>query len=216
MKNVSRQLNIPIENIQICKSAPGKRILAKIFDGFIETAILIVLVLSFVKVFEINKITDIITLNKELILFATIYQIIILILNLIIPVVLEGRTIGKLITNIRIIHIDGNVGNIIIYLVRQSFFTVIALLGQIQVLANLSRGILIIIYIICFIEIFSNEYGRTIQDRFARTMVVDNAIWLKYREKAFYEMDHPTPFLEESSTTETLDNEAMPNAIEAL
>ena len=202
-----RPLLIPKENLVICKADPGTRIWGKLVDTAIDAALLVVLIMIFINQ---NSISALNQSSNTFTILIVVYQVISLFLNLIVPVLTKGQTLGKMAAKTRMIHIDGNAGNIIIYLVRQSFFTVIALLGQIDGLANVVQGVLIIIYIILIIGIFSDEHGRTLQDKFAKTIVVNDNIYKTYREKAFHEIDHPLPILNESNDEERQEGETTP------
>jgi len=205
---LTRPLNIPKIDLIVCKVPSGSRIIAKLIDTGIDAILLIALVSIFLNRININNLNE---SANILTILLVIYQVISLFLNLIVPVLTKGQTLGKMAMSIRIIHMDGNPGNIIVYLIRQSFFTVIALIGQINGLENIVQGVLIIIYLILLIGISTDEYGRTIQDKFARTMVVNDEAYKKYREKAFEEIDHPTPLFDESNSEETLEGETMPD-----
>ncbi|AIO19120.1 RDD family protein [Candidatus Izimaplasma bacterium HR1] len=194
-KDLTRQLYIEPNHLEIAKSNPWSRVGGSLADGFIELVVLGILISLFFTISNTGTIEDIAKYATTLIV---IYQVISLFLNLIVPVLTKGQTLGKMAARTRIISFDGNTGNIIIYLVRQSFFTVIALLAQIEAISTPVSFALFIVYIICFVLLFGDSHGRTLQDRFARTMVVDDKVWQEYRERAFYEIDNPELFIKEN------------------
>ncbi len=202
--NLTRSLKIPQKNLVVCKAEPWSRIWGKIIDSLIESGFLVIIILI---IFDLIKETSLNESTRIITILFVIYQVFSLFLNLIVPTITKGQTLGKMAMKTRIIHVDGDAANIIIYLIRQSFFTVIALVGQIDVLSELANGALFIIYIICVIGIFSDEHGRTLQDKFAKTIVVNDNTYKTYREKAFHEIDHPMPEFVESNQDETLYNE---------
>ena len=134
--------------------------------------------------------------NNNLQLYTLIiYSIIAFFLNLIVTVITKGQTIGKLALKTRIISLDGNIGNLIIYLVRQSFYTILSLLSQIAILATAMSSITFAVNIACFVQIFADSHGRTLQDMFAKTIVVNDSIYQEFRRRRFYEIDHPEEFV---------------------
>lgn len=197
---LTRKLNINKEDLKIVKAQPSSRVFAKMLDGFIEVAFLVILVIIFIDSFNINDVESNSTLLTVIIIVSQVFS---LCINLIIPTLTKGQTIGKMALKIRIIHIDGNQANILIYLVRQSFFSIIALLGQITFLMEIANGILLIIYFICFVGLLTEELGRTLQDYFAKTIVVDDQNYKTYRKKRFHEIDNPLPVFDESSILES-------------
>ena len=188
-----RPLDIDPSHLEVAKPNPWSRVGGKLVDNFIESTIAGVLLALFVIIIHNTTTTNI---DDYATVILVVYQVISLFLNLIVPVLTKGQTIGKMAAKTRVVSYDGNVANIIIYLVRQSFFTVIALLIQVNAISTIALVAYGIVYVICTIQLFADNAGRTLQDRFARTMVVDNLIWKQYREKAFFEMDHPELFVD--------------------
>lgn len=192
-EQLNRKLPITYDELVVCKSNAKKRIGAKVIDVFIEIIIVVLLlvVMYLQSTYNIHE-----EMLNNIPTYFTIYAITTFFLNLIVPVLTQGQTIGKLLVHTRIISIDGNMANLVIYLVRQSFFTVLAVLGQITILTEAMNTITLVVYFACFVQIFAESHGRTLQDMFAKTIVVDDGIYLEFRRRRFYELDHPLEFIQ--------------------
>lgn len=206
MYPLERELPITLEELKVCKSSPGSRIGGAILDFIIEFAIMFTIVFIFM-IITYNANPD--AIMDHLITFTIMYQVISFFLNLVIPMMTKGQTIGKRAAGTRIIGIDGNIGNLVLYLVRTLFYTLIGLIGQIPALYEFASFVSFIILAICFVMLFSDEHGRTLQDRFARTIVVNDRIYKAFRERRFHEIDYPNDFMEvdEQSPNQSIEHE---------
>ncbi len=179
---ILRPLNQTLYELQISKSSPWQRIGGSLLDGVIE----IILAVIFVSIFLTGNLS--VQSAQKLIV---VNQVISLFLNLVIPMFTRGQTLGKMAAGTRIISVNGNVGNVVLFLVRGAFFSVLSLIGSIEGMQLFISLVTLIIIIICVIQLFADDNTRTLQDRFARTIVVDDSTWQYYRGKKFHKIDHP-------------------------
>jgi len=160
--NTNELLNIKAEPIQ--------RIGAGIVDSIIYAALLVILF------FTIDRMD---VSNFDVTLIICIF-VLIAFLNIGVPLITKGKTLGKIFVGIKIVKTDSWDGNLTTFSVRYSYDLALSIISVIPYVGKVVAGIL---SIISLIMLFTDEHSQTLQDKVAKTYVVDEEGYKKLQIK---------------------------------
>jgi uncharacterized RDD family membrane protein YckC len=148
---------------------PSKRYLASIIDGLVVGLLVL-------PMFIYGHVNDLI--GEKLVYFTIAFLLfkvfVYLLVDCLIPVITNGKSIGRYFMNIRLVKRNGGYATVSNYLLRAIIFIVIALVSDILVLPFVAYGIWCLVFVLSIYWIYNDDYRMTVHDKVAGTIVIQN------------------------------------------